>query len=254
MPKHENNDTSPAGKVALVTGAARRIGAAVAKALHSVGMNIVLHYRNSSEDAENLHESLNAARTDSACLVRADLLDTAEICRLAEATLNCWQRLDVLVNNASAFYPTPMQQLDAAVWDNMFGIHVKAPFFLAQGLATELIRRRGCIVNVTDTHVRRPLRNYAAYCVTKAALAALTKSLARELAPEVRCNAVAPGAVLWPEHEHYENMHRQIIDRTALKREGSPEDVADAVLFLVCRAGYVTGQTIIVDGGRSLSQ
>ena len=242
-----------AGKVALITGAGRRIGAAVATSLHAEGMHVLLHYRRSVSEVEKIVAALNAERIDSAHGVRADLLQASDLRALAHAAAARWGGIDVLINNASAFYPTPMMRTTEREWDVMLGVHVKAPFFLAQHLAAPLKERRGCIVNITDIHTDRPLQGYAAYSVAKAGLAALTKALARELAPQVRCNAVAPGAILWPEHEAWAQQHREIIARTALKREGTPRDIARAVIFLICAAEYTTGQTIVVDGGRTLS-
>ncbi len=241
------------GKVALVTGAARRIGAAIAATLHAAGMNVVVHCRRSRDEAERLAQTLNRVRPDSACVVQADLLQLAQVESLAAQAAARWERLDALVNNASTFYPTPPGALKEAQWDEIVGANLKGALFLSTHLSSELRRRRGCIVNVGDIHAGRPLKGYMLYSIAKAGVHALTKSLARELAPEVRCNAVAPGALLWPQDEHYEQQHKEIIARTALKREGSPQDAAAAVLFLVRDAGYITGQIIAVDGGRTLS-
>ncbi len=244
---------SLAGKVALVTGASRRIGAVIAATLHGAGMNVVLHCRRSLGDAEQLAGTLNGSRPESACVVQADLLQLPQIDSLAEQAVVRWGRLDALVNNASTFYPTPLDALDESQWDEIIGSNLKSALFLSQRLLPELRNRQGCIVNIGDIHAERPLKGYALYSIAKAGVHILTKSLAREFAPEVRCNAVAPGALLWPEDEHYEQKHREIITRTALKREGSPQDAAAAVLFLVRDAGYITGQIIAVDGGRTLS-
>ena len=240
------------GKVALVTGAARRIGAEIAETLHGAGMNVAVHCRNSPDEAGQLAARLNRERPDSACVVRADLLQPGQIEALAKHAVAQWGRLDTLVNNASTFYPTPIDTLNEAQWNEILGTNLKAALFLSRQLLSELRRRRGCIVNIGDIHAGRPLKGYMAYSIAKAGVHMLTKSLARELAPEVRCNAVAPGALLWPEDEHYAQKHAEIISRTALKREGSPRDAAAAVLFLVRDAGYVTGQIIAVDGGRTL--
>ena len=241
------------GRTALVTGASRRIGAAIAETLHRGGMNLVLHCRQSLDAAQGVAAALNRTRPDSACVVQADLVQTGQIRSLADQALARWGRLDALVNNASVFYPTPIDELDESQWDEVIGSNLKGALFLTQYLADELRRRRGCIVNIGDIHADRPLKGYALYSIAKAGVHALTKSLARELAPEVRCNAVAPGALLWPQAEHYEQKHKEIIARTALKREGSPQDAAAAVLFLIRDAGYITGQIIAVDGGRTLS-
>ncbi len=243
----------PEKKVALVTGAARRIGAEIAETLHSAGMNVVLHCRRSLGEAERLAETLNRARADSACVVQADLLQVRQVAELADQATARWGRLDALINNASVFYPTPLESLDEPQWDEIVGGNLKGALFLCKYSAGELRKRRGCIVNVSDIHAGRPLKGYALYSIAKAGVNMLTKALARELAPEVRCNAVAPGALLWPEAEHYAQKHEEIISRTALKREGSPQDAAAAVLFLVRDAGYVTGQILAVDGGRTLS-
>lgn len=241
------------GKVALVTGAARRIGAEIAETLHGAGMNVVLHCRRSLDEAERLAEALNRARTDSACVVQADLLQIKQVAELANQSTARWGRLDALVNNASVFYPTPLEDLNEAQWDEIVGGNLKGALFLCKYSAGELRKSRGCIINVSDIHAGRPLKGYALYSIAKAGVNMLTKALARELAPEIRCNAVAPGALLWPEAEHYVQKHEEIISRTALKREGSPQDAAAAVLFLVRDAGYVTGQVLTVDGGRTLS-
>ncbi len=245
-----NSLTRDDHKVALVTGAGRRIGACIAKTLHEAGINVVLHCRRSQSEARVLAEDLNGARRDSACVLSADLCRPEEVRELARAALARWRRLDALINNASVFRETALGDPDEAQLDELIGVHLKAPFFLAGQLAAELRRRKGCIVNLTDFYAAHPLKNHAAYCATKAGLAMLTRSLARELAPEVRCNAVAPGAILWPEGDD-EPRRREIMRRTALGRAGEPADVARTVLFLVTAAGYITGQTIAVDGGRT---
>ena len=236
-----------------MTGAARRIGAEIAETLHAAGMNVALHCRRSLGEAERLAETLNRARTDSACVIQADLLQLGQAATLAHQATARWGRLDALINNASVFFPTPLEQLDEAQWDEIIGANLKGALFLCKYSADELRKRRGCIVNLSDVHAGRPLKGYAVYSIAKAGVDMLTKALARELAPEVRCNAVAPGALLWPEAEHYVQKHKEIISRTALKREGSPRDAAAAVLFLVRDAGYVTGQILAVDGGRTLN-
>lgn len=240
-------------KVALVTGAARRIGAEIAATFHAAGMNVVLHCRRSLGEAERLAETLNRARADSACVIQADLLQLEQAANLAAQAAARWGRLDALINNASVFYPTPLEELNEAQWDEIVGGNLKSVLFLCKYSAGELRKHRGCIVNVSDIHADRPLKGYALYSIAKAGVNMLTKALARELAPQVRCNAVAPGALLWPEAERRTQKHREIISRTALKREGSPQDAAAAALFLVRDAGYVTGQILAVDGGRTLS-
>ena len=248
---NENTQTDGADAVALVTGAARRIGAQIAKTLHQAGYNVVLHCRLSRTVADALAEELNHARADSACVLRADLRRLDELEKLAEASMARWRRLDVLVNNASMFRATALDTLDETAFDEMIGVNLKAPLFLATRLAPELRRRNGCIVNLTDVYAARPLRRHPVYCAAKAGHSMLTRSLARELAPEARCNAVAPGAILWPPGAADEGRRAEIMRRTALGRTGEPEDVARAVLYLVT-AAYVTGQTITVDGGRTL--
>ena len=240
-------------KVVLITGAARRLGSQVALRLHREGMRVVVHCHHSRDEAAALVDKLNAFRPQSACLQVCDLLDMDALQGLAESAMAHWGRLDVLVNNASLFYPTPIADVTENEWNRLLDIHTKVPFFLARALEAELVRQKGCIVNITDIHGDRPLKGYPVYSIAKAGLLALTKALARELGPEVRCNAVAPGAILWPEAEHYEDMHREIIARTALKREGHPDDIAKAIVYLIRDAGYVTGHTLIVDGGRTLS-
>lgn len=240
------------GKVALITGAARRIGAVIARALHRQGMRVALHYRSSEAEADALARELNHARLHSAALIRADLRRVEELPAMIDQTVSAWGRLDTLVNNASAFFPTPVGSITMAQWDTLIDSNLKGPLFLSQAAAPALMENDGCIVNITDIHAERPLKGYCVYSIAKAGLVMLTRSLARELGPRVRVNAVAPGAILWPEHELDEAGRREIVARTALKRQGTPEDIARAVLFLVRDGVYVTGQTIAVDGGRSL--
>lgn len=242
-----------AGKVALLTGAARRIGAEIARILHAAGANVVIHYRSSSRDAETLQSELNALRPDSCFLVQGDLLDVATIPRIMQQTLEQTGRLDVLVNNASSFYPTPLDTLTEQQFDDLIGTNLKAPLFMAQAASPHLQLTHGCIINIVDIHGFRPLKDYPAYCVAKAGLLMLTQSLARELGPTVRVNGVAPGAILWPEMSENHAMHADIVAKTALQREGSPQDIAKTVLFLVRDADYITGQVIPVDGGRMLN-
>ena len=250
---HALNHDNLAGKVALITGAAHRVGAMIARALHAQGMNLVLHYRHSGEAAQRLQVELHAIRADSVVLVQADLLDTAALPALVDMALSTWQRLDVLVNNASSFYPTPVGSVTEAQWDDLTGSNLKAPFFLAQAAAPYLAQQHGCIVNIVDIHADRPLKAHPVYSIAKAGLVMLTKALARELGPEVRVNAVAPGAILWPEHALDTAAKEYIISRTALKRQGVPHDIAQAVLFLIRDASYISGHVLTVDGGRSLS-
>ena len=240
------------GRAALITGAARRVGATIARALHGAGANVVLHFRSSGEDAASLAQELNAARPGSAVLVECDLLEVAQLPALAEAAAQAFGGLDILVNNASTFYPTPVGDITESDWDDLIGANLKAPLFLAQATAPALHSSRGLIVNLADIHGMRPLRRHPVYCVSKAGLIMLTKSLARELGPHVRVNAIAPGPVMWPEDGVDEELQAKIIDRTALKRPGSAADVARAVLFFATEAPYVTGQILAVDGGRSV--
>lgn len=241
------------GKVVLLTGAARRIGAVIARTLHAAGATVVIHYRHSVTEAQQLQTELNAQRVASCFLVQGDLLAIARLPQLMAETLALTGRLDVLVNNASSFYPTPMGTLTETQFDDLIGTNLKAPLFLAQAAAPQLQANRGCIINIVDIHGFRPLKGYPAYCAAKAGLLMLTQSLARELGPEVRVNGVAPGAILWPEMAENHAMHADLLAKTALKREGSPEDIARTVLFLVRDADYITGQVIPVDGGRVLN-
>lgn len=240
------------GKTVLLTGGARRVGAHVCRRLHEAGMNVALHYRRSEQEACALVAELNRRRPDSARAFQADLLRLDDIERLAREAAAAFGGLDALVNNASSFYPTPVGRATEAHWDDLVGSNLKAPFFLAQAAAPHLARARGAIVNIVDIHAERPLKSYPIYSAAKAGLVALTKSLARELGPEVRVNAIAPGTILWPEHALDDTVKREILARTPLKREGAPEDIARAVLFLVRDATYVTGQVLAVDGGRSV--
>jgi pteridine reductase len=247
------NDPSPlAGKSALVTGAARRVGAAIARELHTQGANVLIHHRASTAEARALASSLNAVRAGSAALAQAELRDTASLAGLVEHTVKAFGRLDILVNNASAFYPTPFGEITEAEWDELVGANLKAPLFLSQAATAELRRTQGLIVNIVDIHALRPLKRHTVYSITKAGLAMLTRALARELGPAIRVNGVAPGPVLWPEDEIDPALKQDIIARTALKRPGSPEDVARAVAFFAKDAPYVTGQILAVDGGRSI--
>jgi pteridine reductase len=246
--------TSLSGKVALITGAAQRIGAQIARLLHVQGVDLVLHYRKSADAAQALADALNAERAGSIRLVQADLLDDAAPALLVEAVRAFRDRLDILVNNASSFYPTPLEQTTQAQWNELMGSNLKAPFFLAQGAASLLRASRGCIVNLVDIHAERPLAGHPVYSIAKAGNAMLVKTLARELGPEVRVNGIAPGAILWPEQGLSGEAKREILARTALERPGSPLDIARALLFLVRDAHYITGQIINVDGGRTLQQ
>jgi pteridine reductase len=238
-------------RVALVTGASRRIGADIVRHLHHAGYRVVLHFNRSAEEAEVLAANLNAVRSDSVKILQADLGAHGVMDALVVRALDCWGRLDALVNNASAFYPTPMGGVTERQWNELMGSNLKAPFFLAQAAAEPLARQQGAIVNIVDVYAERPLKSYPVYSVAKAGLAALTRSLALELAPNVRVNGVSPGAILWPEHEA-DDSQAALLARVPLGRCGAPEDIAQAVVFLVRDAPYVTGQILAVDGGRSL--
>jgi pteridine reductase len=246
------NQTST--KVALITGAARRIGATIARTFHTAGFNVIIHYRHSQLEAQALADELNLLRANSVKIIAADLAQLAQIQNLAEQAVNCWSKVSVLINNASSFYRTPLENSTEADWETLMASNLKAPFFLSQSLAKHLELEQGSIVNITDIHADRPLRGYPIYSIAKAGLAMLTKSLAKELGPKVRVNAVAPGAVLWPEQANAldQAMQEKIIHQTILKRHGRPEDIASAALFLA-QADYITGQVLVVDGGRTLS-
>ncbi len=241
------------GRVALITGAAHRIGATTARTLHAAGANIVLHYRSSAAGAEALQDELHARRPDSVALVQGDLHDSAALPKMVTQAHAAWGRLDLLVNNASTFYPTPVGKVGETEWDDLIGTNLKAPFFLAQAAAPHLKMERGAIVNIVDIHAERPLKEHPVYSMAKAGLVMMTKSLACELGPEVRVNAVAPGAILWPENEMDDATKNKILDRTFLKRQGNPQDIANAVLFLARDAHYTSGHILTVDGGRSLN-
>lgn len=245
-------DETLQGRVALVTGAARRIGAAIARRLHAAGANVVVHYRGAEADAQRLEAELNAARPGSALRMKADLLAPIAPKALVGAALDRWQRLDLLVNNASAFYPTPIGRIESSQWEELVGSNLRAPLFLSQEAAPHLAAAKGSIVNIADIHARRPLKGYLVYSVAKSGLAALTQALALELAPAVRVNAVAPGAIAWPEDGQFESKERErIVASTPLGRLGGPDDIAQAVQFLAC-APFITGHVLAVDGGRSV--
>jgi pteridine reductase len=243
-----------AGKTVLVTGGARRVGAAICRRLHRAGANIVIHYRTSTGEAVRLRRALEAARAGSVACIAADLLDPDAPQMIVENARRHFGRLDVLVNNASSFFATPFGEVTLKDWGDLIGTNLQAPLFLAQAAAPELSRRRGVIVNVADIHAERPLEGHVVYSVAKAGLVALTRALARELGPRVRVNAVAPGAIAWPESGSLADASIQadIMRRTPLGRIGAPADVASAVHYLVAEAPYVTGQVLAVDGGRSV--
>lgn len=242
------------GRWALVTGAAKRIGAVIAKTLHGAGANVAIHYNRSAAEADELADELNRLRPSSAFTVSADMRDIASVERMAKdvvARIGSG-KLDVLVNNASNFYPTPIGTITLEQWDDLFGSNLKAPLFLSQALLPALRAARGVIVNIVDVHAQRPLRDHPVYGPAKAGLAMLTRSLAKDLGPDVRVNGVSPGAILWPDEGMSDALRAAIIKQTALKRTGEPEDIAATVLFLVRDAPYITGQIIAVDGGRSV--
>lgn len=239
-------------KNVLITGAAKRIGATCARLLHSEGCNVFLHYRSSKEDALKLCDELNRQRPDSAKAMQADLLNMNELESVAREARIAWGGIDVLVNNASSFYPGAVAEVTERQWDELLGSNLKAPFFLAKALAETLAVNKGCIVNIVDIHAERGLSGYPVYSISKAGLAAMTKVLAKELGPAVRVNGVAPGAIIWPDNDLSEQAKLEILQRVALKRSGDPVDVAKAVLFLIKDADYMTGQILTVDGGRTL--
>lgn len=240
------------GRSVLITGAARRIGAALARGFHAEGANVCIHFHRSGPQAEQLREDLNRVRPDSALLASADLLDLDALPALVERTVATFGRLDVLINNASTFYPTPLGQITASNWDDLIGTNLRAPLFLAQAAADALRSERGLILNLIDIHAQRPLPQHPVYSTAKAGLVMLTRSLARELAPDVRVNGIAPGPILWPEGGLASTLQQEIIDKTLLKRIGSPEDIVRAALFFALGAPYITGQILAVDGGRSV--
>jgi pteridine reductase len=239
-------------KVVLVTGAARRIGAAIVTCLHENGARVAIHYRASADAAESLAEKLNDIRADSASAFQADLRDTASLPSLVSAVVDWGGGLDGLVNNASSFYPTPVGTITQEHWDELVGSNVKAPLFLSQAAAEYLRASGGSIVNIVDIHADRPLRDHVVYGSAKAGLAMMTRSLAKDLAPDIRVNGVSPGAILWPENGLTETIHQNILDQVPLGRAGDPQDIAGCVLYLLRDATYVTGQIITVDGGRSI--
>ena len=243
------------GKVVLVTGGAKRVGAAICRRLHTAGANIVIHYRSSLYEALALRAELNNLRENSAHCLQADLLDATSLNVLIDESIKLYGHLDALVNNASSFYATPLLHLNEQQWFDLVGTNLKAPLFLAKAAAVELRRRNGSIVNIADIHAERPMYEHVIYSAAKAGLVAVTKGLAQELAPQVRVNAVAPGVISWPEDAEWQDEERRnkIIAHTLLKREGEPDDIARTVKFLIADAPYITGQVISVDGGRSIN-
>jgi len=246
------SDMALHNKVVLITGGAKRLGAAITHKLHAHGANTVIHYHQSKDAAESLAAELNQLRNGSALTLKGDLLDTTSLPLLVARCIERYGHLDILINNASAFYATPIGTISATQWDDLIGSNLKAPLFLAQAAAPFLKRSHGLILNMVDIHAQRPLPQHTVYSVAKAGLVTLTKSLARELGPEIRVNAIAPGPVLWPDHAMSEELQQEIISKTALKRKGSAEDIASAALFFAKDAPYITGQILAVDGGRSI--
>ena len=244
---------SLAGKTVMITGGAKRVGAAIARELHGAGANLVIHFRKSAAAAEALAAEFNGARAKSAAIVQGDLLEAEKLPSLVEFAVRSFGGLDVLINNASTFYATPMGEITPAAFDDLIGTNLKAPLFLAQAAAPALRKSQGLIVNIVDIHALRPLRHYTVYCAAKAGLHMLTRSLAKELGPEVRVNGIAPGPVLWPEGKADGPMREKIVQRTILKRMGSPTDIARTALFFAAQAPFITGQVLAVDGGRSVA-
>ncbi|MFA7555307.1 MAG: pteridine reductase [Spongiibacteraceae bacterium] len=252
MPSTSTPHTPPQ-KVVLVTGAAQRIGAAICRELHQRGFAIVIHYRQSSTAALALAEQLNAIRADSARCVSADLNSSNDIHALATAATQCWGRIDALVNNASSFYPTTLASASEADWDALINSNLKGPFFLSQALIQPLLQHQGSIVNIIDIHAEKPMLGYPIYSIAKAGLAMMTKTLARELAPNIRVNGVSPGAIIWPEPEPNEEDKSLLLNTVPMQRLGEASDIAKTVAFLIEDAPYVSGQIIAIDGGRSLN-
>lgn len=242
------------GKVALITGSARRVGAEIARTLHEAGFNIALHYHQSGKEADTLWNELNNMREHSAITLEADLSNIPQLKQLVDKTVKAFGRLDVLVNNASRYYKTAVDTTGEDPWDDLMTSNLKAPFFLCQAAVPFLRETRGSIINIADVHGERPMRDYSVYCMSKAGLLMLTRALAKELGPAIRVNAVSPGSVLLPEGDNFltKEAQEKIIGRVALRRHGTPKDIAKAVLYLACDADYVTGTVLPVDGGRSL--
>lgn len=240
-------------KTILITGAAHRIGAHMTRTLHDLGANIILHYRNSKVEASALQAELNAVRADSVFLVQGDLLQIKTIDQIIQQAVAQTGQLDALINNASSFYPTLLGHVNEQQWDDLVGTNMKAPFFLSQAAAPYLKKTHGCIVSIADIHADRPLKQYPVYSMAKAGLVMMTRALACELGPEIRVNAIAPGAIMWPDNDMNEDTQEKIISRTFLKRKGDPHDIAKTAVFLISEATYMSGQVLTVDGGRSLN-
>ena len=250
-----NNSNTHEAPVALITGSAQRIGAAITRMLHELGYNTIIHYRHSASSAQKLASELNGIRKNSAASVAADLNDHQSILNLAETAVGIWGRIDVLINSASSFYPTPIGSATELQWDELVNSNMKAPFFLSQALAPALARQKGAIINIADIYAEKPLAQHTIYCMAKAGNAMLTKSLAMELAPMIRVNGIAPGAILWPDQggANEEQAQTKLLEKIPLGRTGLQEDIANTVVFLLRNAPYITGQIISVDGGRTLN-
>ncbi|MCK5395272.1 MAG: pteridine reductase [Gammaproteobacteria bacterium] len=247
-----SNVNNATAKTALITGGSKRIGAAISRLLHQAGYNVIIHYRLSEQAANELAKELNALRADSAKVIQGDLNSETIYNRLIEQAYQCWNRLDVLINNASSFYPTPVGSITMDDWHNLINSNMKAPLFLAQAAAPYLKQTQGNIINMIDVHGQRPMKDHPVYCAAKAGLGMLTMSLAKDLGPDIRVNGVSPGAILWPENDISDHTKKLILKRTSLKRPGEPLDIAKTILFLIRDANYITGQIISVDGGRSI--
>lgn len=238
-------------KIALITGGAQRIGRSISEFLHQQGFSVAIHYYTSVDEARALAKSLNSQREDSCLLVQANLKNVDQYPKIIAEIMQKWGRLDVLINNASMFYPTPFKNATTSNFNELFDINLKAPFLLTQAALEALQKSSGCIINITDMHGQKPLKNYSLYTMTKAGLKMMTESLSRELAPTIRVNAIAPGTILWPDEKLNPLQKENILQKTPLKRQGKPLDIAQTVLFLI-ESDYITGQTIVVDGGRLL--
>ena len=254
---NDSNVNDAIAKTALITGGAKRIGAAISRLLHQAGYNVIIHCRLSQQAANALAEELNAVRANTAKVIQGDLNNETIYNHLIEQAYQCWGRLDVLINNASSFYPTPVGSITLDDWNNLINSNMKAPLFLAQAAAPHLKQTKGNIINMVDIHGIRPMREHPVYCAAKAGLSMLTMSLAKDLGPDIRVNGVAPGAILWPASDGPagglpEHTKQLILERTSLKRPGEPIDIAKTILFLVEENNYITGQIIAVDGGRSI--
>ena len=240
-------------KWVLITGGAKRIGARIARTLHAEEMNLVIHFNTSSDDANELCSELNSIRNESAIAIGSNLTNQTEVESLITKVIETTGQLDVLINNASTFYPTPIEDITLDDWDNLMGTNLKAPLFLCKHAAPHIKESKGCIINMVDIHASKPLKDHPIYGSAKSGLVMLTRSLAKDLAPEVRVNGIAPGMILWPENGPSEETKQKVIDQIPLKRSGEPNDIAQTVLFLIAHADYITGQIIAVDGGRGIN-